>query len=67
MEINEKDFDANAHKLGMKIKASLLMENVSDQQIEHICRIIHLGLAVEKYLNHSDYELREILKYGSYE
>lgn len=58
------EIDFNAYQLGIKIKASLVMESVSPQEADHLCKLLMLGKAVEKYLNHEDYELREIMRYG---
>lgn len=58
------DFDSNALMTGMKIKAFLLKDNLSANEVQHICQLILLGKAVENYLNHKDYELREILREG---
>ena len=56
------DFDSNAYALGMAIKSMLCKENISHEEREHICRQLQLGRAVEYYLNHEDYNLREIIK-----
>ena len=60
-DIPEEMIDYNAMYLGIRIKNLILAENVTREETDHICRQLLLGKAVEKYLNHEDYYLREIL------
>ena len=60
-KVPQEMIDFNAMYLGLKIKNLLMMETVSKAEVDHICKQLNLGLAVEKYLNHEDYYLREIL------
>lgn len=55
------DFDLNALMIGLKIKCLLLKDHMTSEEVQHFCQQILLGKAVENYLNHNDYELREIL------
>ena len=60
-KVPQEKIDFNAMYLGLKIKNLLMVEKVSKEEIDHICKQLNLGKAVEKYLNHEDYYLRELL------